>query len=397
MNRSRREIRRYVVCCLAAVSIGWVFQVTSFVVNHDGLPLRMLRLGSHQAEIAGISRVNATGKVVILDGDGFDGQFFYFLGGDPLVRGGGAVLGAPHLRARRIGLAWIGLALGLGEDGRAVGLLVAQSLSLLALIALFQHLAFREEISPWLCVAIPLLLPVLMPLEFVTAELVAGALVIGALVTAANERPGRAAFLVGAACLCKEICVLVVAALMIEKIVLRQWRRVLAYSFSVVPLLAWIVYLGVVLPVASDPGDSLQNIDWPFAGLGLASLADFSDLLSGVEPQRAAGNLAARVWYFAVALVALPMSLRKQPTAARILLGFSALLALVLSAGGPAFAYDFIFNFARQLFLLPLAAVAVLFLEWKTLSGGERVGLQVWLWVGAALGLAWAVQQIFFP
>ena len=122
-------------------------------------------------------------------------------------------------------------------------------------------------------------------------------------------------------------------------------------------------------------------------------MADFSDLLSGVEPKRAAGNLAARGWYFVVALMALPISLRKRPTAARILLGLSALLALVLSAGGPAFAYDFIFNFARQLFLLPLAATAVVFLEWKQLPGWERVGLQIWIWAGACIGLAWAVQQ----
>ncbi len=398
MSRQQSEVQRYVWCCLAAICVGWGIQVGAFLMNHDGLPLRMCRLGSKQAEIAEVSKVNEGGRIVVLDGDGFDGQFFYLLGADPLLQGDTIwrALGAPQLRARRIGLAWVGLSLGLGEDGRAVGLLLAQSLSLLALVVLLQFQAYRLEMKPWLCVAVPLLLPILTPLAFVTAELLAGVLVVGALVAAVHERPGTATLLVGFACLCKEICVLVVVALVVVALLKRQWRRATLYGSAVGPLMVWMIYLGAALPVPPHPGDSLQNLGWPLVGAVSASLADLSELFAGIQPVRAAGNLVARGWYLAMALVALPLSIRRRPTAARILLGFSALVALVLSSGGPALAYDYIFNFARQLFLLPLAAVAVLFMEWKMLSGWELVGLQVWLWAGAAIGLAWAVQQIFF-
>ncbi len=398
MTRQKWIIQRYAWWCLAAVCIGWGIQVSWFFVKHDGLPLRMCRLGSKQAEIAGISRVDESGRIVVLDGDGFDGQFFYLLGADPLLRGDTVwrALGAPQLRARRIGLAWVGLSLGFGKDGRAIGLLSAQSLSLLALLALLQFQAFRVGIPPWLCVAIPLLLPVLTPLAFVTAELLAGVLVVGALVAAENERSGTATLLVAFACLCKEICVLVVAALVVGALVKRRWRCAALYGLAAGPLMVWMIYLGVALPVPPHPGDSLQNLGWPLVGAGSASLADFLDFLDWIQPLRAAGNFVARGWYLAMAIVALSLSVRRPLTAARTLLGLSAMVALVLSSGDPASAYDYIFNFARQLFLLPLAAVAILFLEWKTLPWWGRIGLQVWIWAGAVIGLGWAVRQILF-
>ena len=376
-----------------AIGLGLSMQLGFLFIEHQGNPMCQIRLGRLQAEMVGTSRCNLDEE------DGFDGQFFYLMGADPLLRGDTiwrTLGGSPHLRARRIGLAWIGVALGLGPDGREIGLLLAQSLSLLALLVTLQCISFRVGMPPWVYVAVPLLLPVLTPLEFVTAELLAGALVVGALAAAASRRYGLVVVCAGFACLCKEICVLVVVALVIEAAFEKHWWRCAYFALSVIPLLAWVLYLQTVMPSAPNPGTSFQNIDWPFVGAWSASMADFAALMNGEHILRAGGNLMARFWYLVLVVMAVPMTLRGRHSASRVLLAFSALLALVLSSGGQAFAYDSIFNFARQLFLLPLAAVAILALEWTSLSRGEKNGLQVWLWVGAAIGLAWAGQQIFF-
>ncbi|MCD4749428.1 MAG: hypothetical protein K8R59_08635, partial [Thermoanaerobaculales bacterium] len=119
-----------------------------------------------------------------------------------------------------------------------------------------------------------------------------------------------------------------------------------------------------------------------------------ASLFGGLQPIRGAGNLVARAWYMALAVLAVPLIIVRRPTPQRILLVLSALLVLVLSSGGKALAYDYIFNFSRQLFLLPIAGVVVLFLEWDTNSRWEPVLLQMWLWIGALVGVAWMTYQL---
>ncbi len=66
----------------------------------------------------------------------------------------------------------------------------------------------------------------------------------------------------------------------------------------------------------------------------------------------------------------------------------------LLSFGGAPQALNEVFNFGRQLFLLPTAAVLVLFLESDLNTPRESRALVLVLTAGALLGLAWLAQEL---
>jgi hypothetical protein len=129
----------YALVAVAAIAVSLGAQLASFVLRHEARPLRMLRAGERYAQIAGLSPIEMQDAVVW---DGFDGQFFFYLARDPLVTPSTQlVLDAPRLRARRIGFPLMGALLGGGKAGAAWGLLVAETLTSLGLLALVQAAA----------------------------------------------------------------------------------------------------------------------------------------------------------------------------------------------------------------------------------------------------------------
>ncbi len=326
--------------------------------------------------------------------DGFDGQYFLALAKDPLLlHGAESALDSPGIRARRIGLPALAWLLAPLVGGAGPALLVAEALAACCLVAVAAAGLRVAGESPAWCAAIGLLLPFVLSIELVTAELLAAALVLAAAHAAESGRRPAFVLLLGSACLAKEAAVLAAIAFGLAALLRRRvTEAALAFS-SVLPLAAWQAYLSFRLPaVRSDAGvvGLLENLGIPGKGLLQGLLTPLDGLLSGQAQLRQVGILAAVSWMAAGAALAVVL-LATGRTAGRLLGGAGAFLALTLSYGGAAHAYDGVFNFGRQLFLLPCGLLVVFFHEGKAVTGAQRTLLRAWLAFGGFLGLSWWV------
>ena len=370
----RRSGSLYVWVGLLAFAFSAGLLTFSFVVGHSGSP-------------AGMLRVAAGGQA------GFDGQYFLRLAEDPLVGPAAAgALDAPMLRARRIGLPVAGWMLAPIAGSPAAGLLLAEIALLALLIAVVQQGARAWELSPFAVLAVPLSLPFALSLELVTAEVGVAAFVL----LAANAARLRALpVMIGslaAACLFKEVGVLAVLAFSCASFLQGRKREGLLTLTALLPFAGWHAVLSVRLGEGAGLSGLLTNVSVPGAGLSREMVAQLSALHSGPAELKAAGVLAALLWYVAGSVLAL-LLLRGGPTPGRLLSLAGALLVLTLSSGGSAQAYNEIFNFGRQLFLLPVGLLAVLFGETSSLSGRLRGALLTWFVAGSLLGLGWLLQE----
>jgi hypothetical protein len=322
---------------------------------------------------------------------GFDGQFFLRLAEDPLVSPATArSLDAPELRARRIGLPVVGRLLGLLAGSPQGGLLLAETASLLLLIAITQLGARAGNLSPLAVLAVPLSLPFALSLELVTAELGAAALVL--LAAHAGSLPVTIGAL-AAACLFKEIGALAVAAFSAAAFLQDRRREGALLLTALLPFAGWQAYLMLHLGGGTDVRALSENLSIPGSGLAGALSAQLSALSSGPLDSKAAGLLAATLWYVAGAVLAF-LLLWEGCTRGRLLAVAGGLLVVLLSYGGTAQAFNEVFNFGRQLFLLPVGLLIVLFAETSSLAPRLRLALTAWLAAGALLGLGWFLQEV---
>lgn len=328
---------------------------------------------------------------------GFDGQFFLRLAQDPLVGPATAgALDAPMLRARRIGLPVAGWILAPLAGSPAAGLLLAEIALLALLIAEVQQGACAWKLSPFAVLAVPLALPFALSLGLVTAEIGVAAFV---LLAANAARLRTLPVMIGAlaaACLFKEAGVLAVLAFACASFLQGRRREGLLTLTALLPFAGWHVVLSVRLGDGAGLHGLLTNVSVPGAGVSRGMVEQLAALHSGPAELKAAGLLAAMLWYVAGSVLAL-LLLRGGPTPGRLLSLAGALLVLTLSSGGPAQAYNEVFNFGRQLFLLPAGLLAVLFEETSSLSGRLRGALLTWFAAGTLLGVGWFLQESVLP
>jgi hypothetical protein len=371
--------RSYLVASAAAFAIVASLQGLSFVVGHQAAPARMLRV----ADPAQPERSR-----------GFDGQFFLALAEDPLVGQGTAKsLDSPVLRARRIGLPLVAWLLAPLAGGAAAGLLLAETASLLLLVALAQSGARRQGLPPWLCCIIVLLLPFALSVELVTAELPTAAVLLLAahLHVSGNRRSALVAL--AAACLFKEVAVLAVVALAAASLLQGRRREGALRLACILPFLGWQAYLGLRFPPGSGHGVLLANLGLPGRGLLEALAHPLADLTTAGFHPKPLAQLMAALWYVAGSVFAV-LLLKRGSSDGRMMAGCGAAIVFLLSYGGPAQAYNEIFNFGRQLFLLAVGLLVVLLQEAASLSRHERAFMAAWLGAGAALGISWWIQEI---
>jgi hypothetical protein len=365
----------YLAAAILAFALALSLQGLSFVLGHQANPARMLR-------IADPSR------------GGFDGQFFLALARDPLVGPATAeALDSPLLRARRIGLPLTARLLAPLAGGAAAGLLVAETVFLLLLAVVAQAGAHRQGLPPFLCLAVVLLLPFVLSVELVTAELPTAAALLLAAQEQGRGHRRRALAALAAACLFKEVAVLAAVALGVSSLLQGRLRECVLRLACSLPLLGWQVYLGLRFPGSPGDGGLLLNLEFPGHGLFEAIANPLVDvLIAGWRPKPLA-LLTATLWYLAGAVFAL-LLLRRGASDGRLTAACGAALVLLLSYGGSAQAYNEIFNFGRQLFLLPVGLLVVLLQEAASLSRRELAFLEGWLLCGSALGVSWWVQEI---
>lgn len=363
-----------------AVALALLFQGTSLVLAHHGRPLDMIRL----------LRPDGTPSSA-----GYDGAFFLALAQDPLEGPRTvAALDAPLIRARRIGFPLAAWALAPVAGGPARALLLVLALSTVATLWILQSFAFSNSVHPVLCCAVALALPLAVSTELVTAEVLATALIIGAAAAERGRRDVLAVALLAAACLTKELAVLAVVAFVICHLRTRALARAAFFATALIPLALW--HLHLVAHLGGVPAGGRRLTMNTFGGRGFVGQISVSaaQLLAGVNVAKAAGLVLAVSWFVVGAVLAFRLVwTRVTPGSALACLG--GLLVLVLSRGAPAYAYDEIFNFGRQLFLLPVGMFVVFFLEHQSLSRNARLVVAAWLIAGAALGAAWWGHQIW--
>jgi len=369
--------RQYLAASVLSVLLALSLQGLSFTVGHQADPAQMLRLPDPSRSVGG-----------------FDGQFFLALAKDPLAIAPttAKALDSPVLRARRIGLPLTAWLLAWFVGGAAAGLLVAESLFLLALVAIVQGELRREGLPPLLCPAIALLLPFALSTELVTAELPTAVML---LLSARQQRRGRgrsALAALAAACLFKEVAVLAVAGLAVSSALCRRRRECVLRLACMLPLFGWQAYLSLRF-ARTGIGELLPNLALPGRGLLAAIVNPLAELAVAGFHAKQLALLTATLWYVAGGAFAV-LLLKRGPSDGRLTAGLGAVLVLLLSYGGSTQAYNEIFNFGRQLFLVVIGISNVLLFETWSLSRREHAFITAWLIAGAALGAAWWAEQI---
>jgi hypothetical protein len=237
-------------------------------------------------------------------------------------------------------------------------------------------------------------LPFILSLELVTAELPVAALLFLAAYAARRRAVWASAIALAAACLFKEVAICAVAAFAVTSAFRRNWRDTLIFVGAVLPLAVWQLSLSLRFGGRTDIAALLGNLSVPGHGLFMAIRSQVIAFAAGVGIAKPAGILAAAVWYGAGAALAF-LLFKARVTNGRLTALAGAVLLLLLSHGGTAKAFDEVFNFGRQLFILPVGLVAMLFYEGDSLSDRGRKALIGWLLVGAFLGAGWLTQEVF--
>jgi hypothetical protein len=159
------------------------------------------------------------------------------------------------------------------------------------------------------------------------------------------------------------------------------------------PLIGWQAYLWLRFPKSTGIGGLLRNFELPGQGLLAAIANPLAEIaVAGFHPKQLA-LLTTTLWYLAGGVFAV-LLLKKGSSDGRLTACFGAAVVLLLSYGGSAQAYNEIFNFGRQLFILVVGVLTTLLQETSSLSRHERVFILAWLMLGATFGVSWWVQEI---
>jgi hypothetical protein len=328
---------------------------------------------------------------------GFDGQFFLALARDPIVTPRTQEeLDLPVVRATRIGYPAAAHLLGRLTGSPERALITIQTLSMAAVLSLIQYRARTQQLPPALAYAVALSLPFVLSMELVTAELPAAAMLTLGFAAATRRRHALSASAIALAALTKEVSALAALSFASVAAVRRQYRQALAYVAAVLPLVLWYAFL-IARVETAEPGTALMNnISVPGLGPLLAVHAHFKTILAGSAVLKSIGLLTATAWYLVGVALALVVAVKARVTGGRMLVLVSGALVLLLSNGPRSTAYDEVFNFGRQLFLLEVAAIGIYYFEAHTLTLAQQRYLAVWIGIGGLLGAAWWLQEIGF-
>lgn len=209
-----------------------------------------------------------TAETRVNQGVGYDGQWFFYLAHDPLVRAPDpeSFLDLPAYRSARIlypALAWL---LALGQPGAIPwSLLVVNLLAVLggtlACIDLLQQLGA----SRWLALGFAFSPPMLIGVAAMLAEPTSLALVVAGLALALRGRHWPAGVVLALAVLAREPAILIPLGLGGYALLLARWRRGAAYLLPLILPIGW--HLSILARLGSLPSaQSPTNFGVPFGG-----------------------------------------------------------------------------------------------------------------------------------
>jgi hypothetical protein len=307
-------------------------------------------------------------------GDGYDGQFYRLLAHDPFLRKGySRYVDSPQLRFRRLlvpAAAWL---LALGRSRWIDGAYIAVEMLFVASgVYWCARLLARRGRSPlWglLFVVVP---ATLASFDRMLVDGPLAALFAGFLLYCEEQRWTRVWALAMLAALTRETGLLLVAALVMDRLWRRDWRRAAWFASSGVPAAAWYGYVAMHLPhdapvniLAVPVWGFLRRLLWlrPYPGPRVQLLLRVTDFLA--------------VLGLAIAIIlAVRWALDRRLGPVTLCVGFFAALALAL--GAPSHMVE-AFGFARPVspLLLWVLIEAVSRGKWAALAPPLLVSLSV--------------------
>ena len=311
---------------------------------------------------------------VRVQGTGYDGQFYRLLAHDPFFeKGYFHYVDAPQLRFRRVLVPLAAWLAGFGQPGWIDAAYIAVEMLFLALGTYWcaRLLARRGHSAFWG------LLFAVVPASVASSDrmLVDGpltALFAGFLLYSEEERWGRVWVLAALAALTRETGLLLGAALVMDRLLHRDWRRAAWFASSAIPAVAWYAVLAARLPqdmpspamLTVPAWGLLQRLLWfrPYPDPRVQLVLRVTDILA-VLGLVASVVLAAR-WLLGRRLG--PVSLA---------VGFFAALALVL--GAPVMSEAFAFGRPVSPLLLWVMLEAVSRRRWIALAPPLLISLSV--------------------
>jgi hypothetical protein len=311
-----------------------------------------------------------------VEGTGYDGQFYRYLAHDPFLRKGySRYVDSPQLRFRRILVPFAAWLLALGQQGRIDGAYIAVEMIFVALgVYWCARLMVRRRRS-FLWGSLFLILPAtLTSFDRMLVDGPLAAWFAGFLLYVEERRWARVWLVAAAAALTRDTGLLLIAALVIDRVLQSDWRRAMLDASSAVPAAAWYAYLAAVLP--RDAPVSIFSppiLGWVGRLLWLRPYPDPRvQLLLRVTDVLAVLGLGASIFIAA-------WWIRKgRPDPGSLAVGLFALLGLVL--GAPAHMIDS-FGFARPVspLLLWVMLEAVSRKVWGALAPPLLVSVSVGL------------------
>ena len=300
---TRRSSAQAWIVGIVGLLIGTVFVLRILIPNGMD-PTTFLTLGDDAPVQTEYAR-RLLGDVATRPNFGHDSKFFFAQANDPLYlqpERHAVVLDRPFYRGHRMLFPMIAGGFGLFPPGVIVWSMLVTNLLAMGVGALLAaRLAIRWGASPWLGLAVPLNIGLILELEIDGAGVVAYACCVGAVYALVTDRAWAAALLFAGATLAREWrdrileCVREGVDIIdhgdasdAECLDAMLEHRTFLWRIVSVPLLAmaaWHVYLRFRLAGVSGVGQRLENFAAPFVGIWQAFrlwAKDPGDLFTGM-------------------------------------------------------------------------------------------------------------------
>ncbi len=279
------------------VALGYVAVTVIILRAFDYNPTGPIRIGSllpaHQFW---------TDNVIVQPGVGYDGQWFFYIAHDPLLRAPDpeTYLDQPAYRYARILYPTLAWALAFGQPAALPWSLFAVNLlAVLGGTVACVDILRQLQVNRWLAIGYAFSPPVIIGVSATLAEPVALALVVAGVALALRSRHWLAGALLTLAVLAREPSLLVPLGFGLYALARLDWRRCAAYLLPLGVPIAW--HLSILARLGSLPSSqSPPNFGVPFGGayyrLGL--------LLGWHPPALGEAILPESVWPEVVVIVA---------------------------------------------------------------------------------------------
>jgi hypothetical protein len=334
-------------CAFAAVLAVLACQAATVHFNYGGNWTALFCTGDRRPTPPDL----AAGTYQFHNSDGYDGQYYRYIAGDPWMRQGRArYVESAEIRYGRILVPAVAWLLAAGNPARIdaayiLTLLLAVGLGVMWL-GRYAELEGRSAAWGLLFLVLP---ATLISADRMTVDGALGALSVGAVYYARRNAYGRLCVVLAAAVLVRETGLLLVAAACAWTLGRRLWKQAAGCAAAALPALAWHAFLAAHFhsgpsgvsqvriwfsgyPLAGIVMTLFRPVDYPFA-------APMNRLLNGLDTVALCGVL--------VALGMAAWSLRRRP------FGFEQwmalmFLALAALASLPGFWND-VYNYGRPL------------------------------------------------